>query len=165
MRSVLLAFALLLITPPGAQAQSTEASAPEAAVRATIDLLFDAMRAGDSTQVRQAFHPEGLMRTAALGEDGVPVLSEMPVGAFAQAVGQPRDDRWDERLFDVEIRVDGPLATAWTPYAFYRGDQFSHCGVNAFQLIDTPAGWRITSIMDTRQREGCEIPEEVQRGG
>jgi hypothetical protein len=38
-------------------------------------------------------------------------------------------------------------------YAFYLDDQFSHCGVNAFQLVRMEAGWQIIQITDTRRRE------------
>jgi hypothetical protein len=45
-------------------------------------------------------------------------------------------------------------------YAFFAGDTFSHCGVNAFQLFKGADGWKIFHIADTRRREGCEMPEE-----
>ena len=62
----------------------------------------------------------------------------------------------DERLTAIDIRIDGDMATAWTPYKFYYKGNFSHCGVNALQLIKTAAGWKIWSIIDTRRKEGCE---------
>lgn len=65
------------------------------------------------------------------------------------------------RIWDVEIQVDGPLATAWVPYVFYVGDQLSHCGVNAFQFAELESGWKIIQVTDTRRR-ACDVPEEVQ---
>ena len=50
---------------------------------------------------------------------------------------------WDEQTFDVEIRVDGPMASAWAPYVFYRGDTLSHCGVNAIEFARTKGQWTI----------------------
>ncbi len=47
--------------------------------------------------------------------------------------------------------VDDGLAVAWTPYRFYAGDQFSHCGTNAFTLALDGQGWRIVQIVDTRR--------------
>ena len=69
-----------------------------------------------------------------------------------KAVGTPHKEQWDERIYDVKIQVDGPLATAWTPYKFYFGENFSHCGVNAFTLIKTDDGWKISGITDKRRR-------------
>jgi hypothetical protein len=54
------------------------------------------------------------------------------------------------------VHVDGPLAVVWTDYAFFAGQKFSHCGVDAFQLARTPAGWRIVALADTRKTEGCD---------
>ena len=62
---------------------------------------------------------------------------------------------WDERVGEVDVRVDDGLATAWMAYRFYAGDAFSHCGVNAMHLVQDAEGWRILSLVDTRRR-GCE---------
>ena len=48
----------------------------------------------------------------------------------------------------------------WAKYAFYAGEQLSHCGVDAFQLVKGAEGGKIFHIADTRRREGCETPEE-----
>lgn len=69
---------------------------------------------------------------------------------------------WDERIWDVEIRVDGPLASAWVPYVFYHGTERSHCGVNALQLVQQGNDWRIVQLTDT-QRQGCDVPAEVRK--
>lgn len=35
---------------------------------------------------------------------------------------------------------------------------FSHCGIDAFQLFKDDKGeWKITQIVDTRRKEGCGI--------
>ena len=123
--------------------------------------LFDGMRAGDSTAARDVVHDDARLRTAGGASDAAGV-SETPVDAFVAAVGQPRERVWDERTWDVAVRVDGPLASAWVPYVFYRGDERSHCGVNAVQLVRGPDGWRILQLTDTR-RQACDVPPEVQK--
>jgi hypothetical protein len=62
---------------------------------------------------------------------------------------------WDERIGEVEIKIDDNLATAWMNYAFYVGDTFSHCGVNAFQLAKGEAGWKVIQIADSRRKVAC----------
>jgi hypothetical protein len=142
--------------PCRAYAQEDE----EAAVMAVVEGLFDAMRAGDSTAMRAALHPSATAATASIRE-GVPTLTrETSLDGFVQAVGTPHEDVWDERIWDAEVEVDGPLATAWMKYAFYAGETFSHCGVDAFQLFKGQEGWKIFHIADTRRQEGCETPEE-----
>lgn len=101
------------------------------------------------------------MTATASIRDGVPTLTrEASLEGFVQAVGAPHEEVWDERIWDAEVEVDGPLATAWIQYAFYVGETFSHCGVDAFQLFKGEDGWKIFHIADTRRQEGCETPEE-----
>ncbi len=128
----------------------------EDSVRATIRALFDGMRAGDSAAVCRVFHSDARLMTATA--EGVRVTE---IGRFAEVVGSPRDDVWDERTYDVQVQVDGPMASAWVPYAFYRGDTFSHCGVNAVQFVRSDGQWRILHLVDTRRSE-CDFPASVQ---
>lgn len=154
---VTMAFVLFaaMAVPAPAAAQVNE----EAAVMAAVQSMFDAMRAGDSTAMRAVLHP-GATGASVSVREGVPTLDrEGSLDGFVQAVGTPHEQVWDERIWDAEVRVDGNLATAWMQYAFYLGDQFSHCGVDAFQLFKDENGWKVFHIADTRRREGCETPE------
>ena len=160
-RRLTLAAALAcIVTPALAHAQAPAAPAAlgaadeRAAVLAVVKALFDGMRAGDSAAVRAVFHPQ-VQLTTALVRNGAPVLEVGSLDTFLRAVGTPHDAVWDERTYDEEVRVDGTLAQAWTPYDFFAGDKFSHCGVDAFTLAKTSAGWRIIALGDTRGRTGC----------
>ncbi len=79
---------------------------------------------------------------------------------FLRAVGTPHAQVYDERIGNERVLVDGPYAIAWTDYTFYLGDRKSHCGIDAFQLVRRPGGWRILGITDTRRRESCpDLPK------
>jgi hypothetical protein len=153
------ALALLLSAVAVSPAAAQE---PHAEVEAVITRLFDGMRAADSAVVRSVFHPEARLATVG-ARAGEPVLHVEGLDAFLGAVGSPRADVWDERIWDLEVRVDGNLASAWMSYAFFVGERFSHCGVNAVQLFRGPAGWRIFQITDTRRREPCGVPDAFGR--
>ncbi|MFM7855462.1 MAG: hypothetical protein ACKO96_26940, partial [Flammeovirgaceae bacterium] len=61
-----------------------------------------------------------------------------------------------------KMEVDGRFAQVWCDYAFYVGNKFSHCGVDAFHLFKGSDNvWRIFHLVDTRRREGCAVPESV----
>ena len=150
---VLLA-AALLSAPALAAAQPPAAA--EAEVRQVVTRLFDAMRAGDSAAVRAVFHPRAMLGSA-LVRNGRPEFRLDSLETFIRGVGSPHPDVWDERLSNVRVQVDGPLAAVWTDYDFYAGTRFSHCGVDAFQLARTETGWRIIALTDTRRR-GAECP-------
>ena len=157
MKNILLLF---LFLPLALSAQTGEELA---AVKAPIQLLFDGMRAGDSTMLRQAFLPGARLQTAYTDKDGQPQLADEAIGNFIEAVGTPHEKTFNEQIWSYDIRIDGLLATAWTEYTFFLGDQLSHCGVNAFQLFQSADGWKISHITDTRRREGCpsEAPDEA----
>lgn len=157
MNRITMAFVLLAAMALPAQAAAQESE--ETAVMAVIEAMFDAMRAGDSSAMRAVLHPTATGASASIRE-GVPTLTrEESLDGFLQAVGTPHEEVWDERIWDAEVRVDGNLATAWMKYAFYLGEEFSHCGVDAFQLFKGDDGWKVFHIADTRRREGCETPE------
>jgi hypothetical protein len=63
-----------------------------------------------------------------------------------------------ERIWEAQVRVNGPIADVWSPYDFYVDGEFSHCGIDAFQLVRTDAGWRIGAIAYTVIREKEECP-------
>lgn len=148
---ILFLFTGLFIQPPSSPQDAADQ------VRMTVDRLFDGMRAGDSTMVRAVLHPEARFQTSMI-RDGEPMLHTGSADRFVEAVGTPHDEVWDEKVWDVEIRVDDNLAQAWMNYAFFLGDNFSHCGVNAMQLVYDGTAWKIIQITDTRRTEGCEIP-------
>jgi Putative lumazine-binding len=139
-------------SPARPAAISADSAAKEA--RHAVDRLFEGMRKGDSAIVRSAFHPAARLFTAG-GRDGEPGVTLDSIDEFVRAVGTPHTEVWDERISNVRVQVDGHLAAVWADYAFYAGDKFSHCGVDAFQLARDTSGWKIIAIADTRRRTGC----------
>ncbi len=133
------------------QAQSPE----EAAVKDCINRLFDAMRAGDSARLADCFSSSAVLQTIVTRKDGSTEVRTEPVQAFVHSIGQPHAEQYDERIEYRSVLIDGSLASVWTPYRFYLGARFSHCGVNAFQLVKLAAGWKIQYIIDTRRKDNC----------
>lgn len=157
-------------TPPPPPAQMPYEKEPAAdaeikAVRQVIDKLFDGMRAGDPDMVASVFADGATLQRAGVDREGNPNLGNTPVSAFVEAVGRPSEKVWDERIWNVEIKIDDRLASAWMDFAFYFGDTLSHCGVNSVQLFKGEAGWKMVSLMDTNRRDSCEIPESVKSAG
>lgn len=131
-------------------------SAEEMAVKVPIQQLFDGMKKSDSALVRQSLMPGARLESIAKNKSGEVTVRSDSFEGFLKSIGKATPGDLDERLSAVDIRIDGEMATAWTPYKFYFKGNFSHCGVNAFQLVKTAAGWKILSIIDTRRKEGCE---------
>ena len=146
---------ILLLLPAAVQAQTRPT--PEDDVRAVVRRMFDGMRAADSAQVRSTMAPG--VRFASMDARATPPgITYEPVDGWLSGVAKSAR-RWDERLFDVQVRVDGGIAQVWAPYTFYLDGKIRHCGVDAIELLRDGSGWKITQLSDTQRREGCrEVP-------
>lgn len=128
----------------------------EKEIEKVIATLFKGMKAKDGEKVQKLFHPDAMMQTVVAGENGA-TLGSNTVSEFIDRISTtPEGTVLDERIVEYQIKVDGQMASAWTPYEFYVNDTFSHCGVNSFQLIKTSDGWKITYVIDTRRKEACQ---------
>jgi hypothetical protein len=123
-------------------------------IKKAITTMFDAMRKGDSTMLHSVFAKGLVFHGVATKNGDTEVEAENPAD-FLKAVGTPHKNVWDERITFGDIKVDGPLASVWTPYKFYLDDKFSHCGIDFFQLMKTKTGWKIIYIVDTRRKDNC----------
>lgn len=134
----------------------------EASVKEVINRLFKAMELGDSAMLRTAFHSHVTLGTILKDKNGNTVLRpESSIDEFAMAVGTPHKQVWHEDIWDVKVQLDGDFAQVWCDYAFHTDKTFSHCGVDAFQLIKTKDGWKIFHLADTRRKTGCNLPKEI----
>ena len=102
-----------------------------------------------------SFRHQNAQLTSVGEKDGQAATRTLPWQDFASAIGRPHDQVWDERIANLDIKIDGRLAVAWMDFSFYLGDQLLHCGVNVFDLIRTEEGWKILQITDTRRTEDC----------
>jgi len=107
----------------------------EDSVKAVINNMFTGMKNADAELVKTCFADSMVLQTISRNKEGkLVVRNEAPAG-FIEFVSKELPGNADERItFDV-VKVDGPLAIAWTPYQFYYKGNFSHCGVNSFQLV------------------------------
>jgi hypothetical protein len=134
------------------------------AVLAPVLTLFKGMLARDSALAATIFWPGATLATVSVDKAGVPTVRRETVATYMKAIASPRTETWDERIWDPEVRVNGHLAQVWTPYGFFIDNKLHHCGVDAFHLIRTAQGWKIFHVADTRQTEGCAVPEGVVKG-
>jgi hypothetical protein len=129
--------------------------AERAAVLATVQKVFTAMRTRDTALLRQAFDTTArLVGVSTRG--GPPTVRLTAPAAFGGSVASaPAGDVWNERIWDPEVRIDGDLAQVWAYYTFHRNNAFSHCGVDAFMLLKVGTEWKITQLADSRRTSGC----------
>lgn len=126
----------------------------EDSVKTTINQLFTAMKTSDASLLMNCFADSAILQTIGKNKEGILIKNES-VKDFANSVGSAAKGALDERITYDIVKTDGALAIVWTPYSFYYNGNFSHCGVNSFQLIRTNRGWKIQYLIDTKRKAGC----------
>ena len=116
-----------------------------------IETLFNSMKSADSLGVKNAFSGSAIMQTFGKNQE----IRTDKVEDFAKQVGASQAGDLDERFTISKILVDGNMASVWVPYQFYYKGNFSHCGVNSFQLAKINNEWKIQYIIDTRRKDNC----------
>lgn len=151
MKSILLALVGLICLSLNAQKSEEEQ------VKATIIEFFDAFHKQDTVKLKAMAKDEITLQSIAVNKEGKTVLQESEYANFVRSIASiPKDRTFEEKLLSFSIQVDGKMANAWTSYEFWYNGNFSHCGVNSFQLIKEDATWKILYLVDTRRREGCQ---------
>ena len=143
---------------------STAQQAPDSdAIVKVVHRLFEGMEKGDSALVRSTFASEVTLATMRINKENNGQLHrENSIDAFLKAVGTPHPDVWYEEVWNIKVQQDGNFAQVWCDYAFYVGNRFSHCGVDAFHLYKGDDGWKIFHLADTRRSNPCTIPTEIE---
>ncbi len=127
----------------------------------TVTNLFDAMKAGDSAQAHSCFGKNAIFNTVEKDKTGKTFLNITQLPRFLNAIGTAHKEEWNEVMWNPTVLQDGDLAEVWANYAFYIGKTFSHCGVDAFQLVKEETGWKIVHLNYTRKKDDCGIPKEI----
>ena len=152
MKFLLLSFLFVAASSVQISAQPT---ADEEAVLGAIKTFFDGFAAKDSTAMQSVSDPEGRLVVTSFNQGGNPTMRSFPMDQFIRLVasrdGAPiREEYWDPVVF-----IHDNLATVWTDYNLWVGEEIDHCGKDSFQLFRSTTGWKIIAIADTQRREGC----------
>lgn len=151
MKRILILLTAVIFISTFAKAQSAEDS-----VKAVVNQLFAAMKGANAAMLKETFADSAVLQTIRRKQDGTFFVQDEKVSDFVEQIGKAKKDSLDERITFETVKIDGPLAIAWTPYKFYYAGNFSHCGVNSFQLVRINGRWKIQFLIDTRRRQGCE---------
>jgi hypothetical protein len=128
----------------------------EIKVKQAVDDFFTAFHEQDSIAMRNLVHPEVVLQTIGIDKDGKQTLKMENFNDFIRSIASiPDSVKFQERLTNYSIQVDGAMANAWSSYEFWLNDEFHHCGVNSFQLFKDTEGWKIIYLIDTRRKDDC----------
>ncbi|ARV07043.1 hypothetical protein BTO04_10245 [Polaribacter sp. SA4-10] len=128
----------------------------EQLIKQTIKTFFDGLHKGDTTIMKATLHKDIKIQTTNTNKEGKKVLKTETREQLLKAVSNKKPiDIYLEKILSYAIKIDGNLASVWTPYEFYYNGNFSHCGANSFQLFNNNGKWEIIYLVDMRRRENC----------
>ena len=145
---------ILCITQFSSNAQSSNSvgsATSEKEVKQVIQNMFQAMLQADTSSLRTCFSDKVIFQTIVNKPEGA-MINTVSINDFIQSIGKQTPNALDERIEFGAIQVDPLMATVWTPYTFYLKGQYSHKGVNSFQLVKLKEGWKIQYLIDTRYK-------------
>ena len=153
-KSILYIVCMLFSIQTNLIAQSSNivgSATPEKEVKQVIQNMFHAMQQADTSLLKTCFSDQVIFQTILNKPEGAIIKTES-VNNFIQSIGKQTPNSLDERIEFGAIQIDELMATVWTPYTFYYKGQYSHKGVNSFQLVKLKEGWKIQYLIDTRYK-------------
>ena len=127
----------------------------EDSVKMIVNKMFTAMKSSDRKMLLECFADSAILQSVAQNKEGKASVKNEDINDFARQISTLPKGAADERITFNMIKIDGDLASVWTPYQFYFKGKFSHCGADSFQLVRINGEWKIQYIIDTRRKENC----------
>lgn len=130
-------------------------------VKKVIETFFEGLHKGDSTILKSTLHKDVKIQTTSTNKLGESMLTTDSKEKLLSSVANKKPENiYLEKLLSFDIKIDGNLASVWTPYEFYLNGNFSHCGANSFQLFHNNGKWEIIFLVDMRRRDNCKALKE-----
>jgi len=98
--------------------------------------------------------PDARATVAVEKADGSRDVRRMTAAEFASHI-KPGPERFEERLTDPAIEVDGDIAMIWSPYVFLVDGKVQHCGVDHFDVVRQNGSWKVANVTWSQRTTGC----------
>lgn len=122
-----------------------------------VKKFFEAFHAQDSTDLTSFAHKDAVLQSVSVSSEENSTLTTTAYSDFVKTIiAIPPETKFEEKLHDFYVRINGNLANVTTPYSFYLNGKISHCGVNSFQLMKDNGKWKIINLVDTRRKTDCD---------
>lgn len=127
--------------------------AQESHPKKVVEDFFTAFHAKDTITLKEWCHPEIVMQTIANTKEGNKLKTDEFSGFLKSIASIPMNMKFEERILNYHVQIDGNLAHVWTPYEFYINEKLSHIGANSFTLYNDNGKWQIIHLIDTRRKK------------
>ena len=133
----------------------------EVKVKYAVETFFYAFNGKNENAIKRVVDADIKMQTVNLNAVGNMVVQNTNFNDLVNfMITMPDSIPFHEKILDYKIQIDGGMAHVWAPYEFWYNGEFSHCGVNSFQLYKEKDAWMIIYLVDSRRKEDCSPVSE-----
>ena len=136
----LIFFASLLLLPNLILSQSEENI-----ILKTVQQFFDALESRDTTLANSVLLSDGHFFSIRENNSNINI-KKTTHSNFVKNLTSSNEPLL-ETMHDPVVLIHKQVAVVWTKYEFYKNEEYSHTGVDAFSLLKTSEGWRIAGII------------------
>ncbi len=125
-------------------------------VKVAVETFFKGFHAQDAKLMKSVLADEVILQTTGSDREGRTLFKNEKIENLIHSITSiPDSISFEEKLTSWSIQVDRTMANAWVGYEFWLNDNFSHCGINSFQMVNFDGEWKIVYLIDTRGKAGC----------
>lgn len=159
MKKILVAVIFTLSISTVAFAQKADDSKDALAV---VNKMFEMMAAHKPADIIALHTPEAQLVAIMKNREGKTVVRTIKAEDFSKNFAEKKAEILED-MYAPKTEVSGDFAQVWGRYVFFVNGKISHCGVNAFHLVRTDAGWRIAGASSTMEPLGCTEEEKLRK--
>ena len=111
----------------------------------TVQQFFDAMESRDTTIANSVLLSDGQFFSIRENNSNINI-KKTTHSNFVKNLTSSNEPLL-ETMHDPVVLIHKQVAIVWTKYEFYKNEEYSHTGVDAFSLLKTSEGWRIAGII------------------
>jgi hypothetical protein len=159
MKKILTAFIFIVSISISASAQKADDSRDALAV---VNKLFEMMAAHKPADIVALHTAEAQLVAIMKNKEGKTVIRTIKAEDFSKNFAEKKAEILED-MYAPRVEVSGDFAQVWGRYVFFVNSKVYHCGVNAFHLVRTDAGWRIAGASSTMEPQGCTVEEKMRK--
>jgi hypothetical protein len=128
------------------------------AILAVADKLFAAVNTQNPDDWRAIQLAQGTtlsFRSLAADEPGKLEMKMTRNEEFIAGLQKNEHDYQEYWTAEPTVLIRGPIAVVWGAYEFTIDGKFSHCGIDAIDMVKLDGAWKVANIMWTVEKENC----------
>jgi hypothetical protein len=129
---------------------------------AVVNKMFDMMAAHKPAEIVALHTPEAQLVAVMKNREGKTAIRTFKAEDFSKNFAEKKAEILED-MYAPKVELYGDLALISGRYVFFVNGKISHCGVNAFHLVRTDAGWRIAGASSSMEPAGCTDEEKARK--